>query len=301
MTSTPNVTSYKMFQQVEKVILKEGGVIFGGYPRDKIQHDHFAQLFYKTPDVDVTRYSDPSYLPEYEGRLKLPTDIDVYFSTSYQINAFKNALCSIQMRVVCEMPGKGIYMLPKGMSHTIMIVKNNINAVIADTVPSLANLHVKIDVITSETKMCPPFGMLDFQCNGILLHGNSEYTLSPIVAPFSMCPLVKINKLQQIVSDIVIGKAILHDKSVQKYRIEKMLLKGWTVQGDRLQAGLQTPDDVCMLCLEEFSSPDTINNNACINKHIKVTCCNSFFHPKCMMKLINNKIESCPNCRKELW
>lgn len=296
---TPNATEWKMFQQIERVILKVGGVIFGGYPRDKIKHDHFAKLFYTTPAVDVTKYSDLTYLPEYSGRTKLPTDIDV-FCTTDKVDILKKELAAIQLRVVNERSGRGAYWFSDGLKHTEMIVIPDINCAIASTIPFLAHLIVKLDVITAEKNMSPPFGKLDFQCNSILLHGNGCYSLSPDVAPFTMCPLDKIEKLQKIISDIVIDRAVLYKKPVQSYRIEKMLLKGWTVQGERMEACQKTPGDVCMLCLSEFSGPVINTRNVCMNKHIKLTCCTSYFHPQCMLKLLEQNTEYCPNCFSDL-
>jgi len=70
---------YKLKKEIAKIILHEGGHIFGGYVRDKLLHDSHAQKFYKKHGGEsASLYSDKTCSPEFSGRFVCPTDIDCY-------------------------------------------------------------------------------------------------------------------------------------------------------------------------------------------------------------------------------
>ena len=290
-------TTWKMMKDIEREALKAGGTIFGGYPRDKFIHDHYAKLFYETDNVDDSKYADVTYLPELALRTHLPTDIDVFMKHE-MLEGFKKKLQDKHLDVV-EAPGRGVYNFP-GLKHTKLVVTFAMHPALA-SIPFLKKFTVRMDIVSPteavDMDMDPPFGHLDFECNGILLTGNNEYRLCAELAPFDMCPMDKLKTLTRIMKDITEMKAVMFStptKPVESYRIKKMLDKKWTIIGDYMTShfGTLPEDDVCTLCLCPFHD--------C--RYIKLKCCNGFYHPKCIDNLDGENFnDTCPNCRQELY
>ena len=209
-------TTWKLMKQVEQKVQEVGGVIFGGYPRDKIIHDHFAKLFYATEGVDDSKYSDVTYLPELALRTYLPTDIDIYMRTEV-VEGFKKKLFDAHLQVV-EMPGRGVYRFP-GLNHTKMVVSFAMNPALA-CIPFLKRFSVRLDVITPINGIVqyidPPFGHLDFECNGVLLTEKNEYRLCSEINHTRMCPLDKQAKLHKVIKDITEKTAIMVTKTISQ-------------------------------------------------------------------------------------
>lgn len=80
---------WKLKNQVMKLVVDAGGVVFGGAVRDKYLHDAHADAFYEKcgeyAECDACiqeKYDDHSFLPELRGRWVMPSDIDATIHTS---------------------------------------------------------------------------------------------------------------------------------------------------------------------------------------------------------------------------
>jgi hypothetical protein len=88
---------WKHKQDLAHLIMKSGGVIFGGFVRDSLLHDHYAKKYYEKC-IDLTLieedfgYNDEKIFPETKHRMVIPHDIDSYFDTAEKLQEFEKEL-----------------------------------------------------------------------------------------------------------------------------------------------------------------------------------------------------------------
>lgn len=289
-------TTWKMMKMLAEIIQSINGEIFGGFPRDIILHNHFAQLFYKEPNVDLSKYSDTSYLPDLKHRNHLPRDIDMYITTEmFEIFLKKLDENRFDFKVI---DGKG-YNLPDGVKHKKMTVTFAVNPILS-RMQNISRFYVNIDIIYfmfSGMNVPHPFGNIDFECNGLIL-SNNEFKLSPNILSTVKCPLTRYTKLTSIIDDIINHRAVMLytcNAPVERYRVTKMLSTGWSVVTPNMITcvGSRNDEDICPLCLDNFKD--------CL--YTKFTCCKCtlYYHGHCVNNLdgadFNN---SCPQCRTDI-
>ena len=92
-------------------------------------------------------------------------------------------------------------------------------------------------------------------------------------------------------SDICNKIAIKVGDDIPDYRVKKMLDKGWKLKSDFLEIQkYSSDDDLCALCLDNFTQNITIKN----------PCCKGRLHQKCFKKLINRNCDTCIYCRANI-
>lgn len=162
-----NQVRYKFISQVAKDIQDLGGVIFGGFVRDKMIHDHFATKYYENPNnsnnFDAS-YSDPSWDPETVHRLLVPKDIDVWIQSNPDrfIRKIENLGYEVQKRFNRTLYGFS------DVDHCSVLVKWRGSG------PVLGNrLRVQVDIISTSSHVAEsfgaPFGKCDLSCNGFIM------------------------------------------------------------------------------------------------------------------------------------
>ena len=327
MTSSPLQSmerlSWKVKKEVGTVVLDSGGTIFGGYVRDSILHDHYAQLYYEnaTPKEERDkRYNDPSFFPEYKERTTLPDDIDCYFPTYNHLKQFeayllqhkfcfkrlftrtdaaeyiprlsklKNMLTHIRYKISIVNPNKlsliRMLMIQNIPSSARGEVADDLNAILDELANKLVSIpSVQVDALIateSGLTLSPPFGELDFECNGLVLtkQGLSiADDLKDKQTPNGF--IADINKLAQVHSAILKKQArLVRGNITDKYRVTKMKVKGWTILHDDFTSILKPsslPDNdppTCIICHNPVSS-----SNCC-----KLKCCAAMYHSQCLIE-----------------
>jgi hypothetical protein len=313
--------SWKVKKEVGSVVLDAGGTIFGGYVRDSILHDHYAQLYYEnaTPKEERDkRYNDPTFFPEYKERTLLPDDIDCYFPTynhlkhfeSYlvqhkfcfkriftrtdaaeyipRLSKLKNQLTHIRYKVSIVNPNKlsliRMLMIQNIPASARGEVSDDINIMLDELATKLVDTpSVQIDALIAADPaitLSPPFGELDFECNGLVLtkHGLSlADDLKDKQTPNAF--IADINKLARIHAAILKKEARLVNGNItDKYRVTKMKIKGWTILHDDFTSILK--------CLPQETEPPTciICHQTCESNCLKLKCCAAHYHPQCLIE-----------------
>lgn len=302
---------YNFIHRVADLVL-EHGVIFGGYVRDTIIHNHFADRFYEThaaKDNFQSLYEDVSCDVDTLGRLLIPEDIDC-FMTSGSLEKFIGSVKKTNKMKIVRRRDVTVghrytdiiqNKVPLGLMLTKIEIQLMHNTLYMDYLPkNLLELSVKLDVLHApqlENKE-PPFCVMDFECNCLVLDMGHNIRLSKPFCDFNYLtglPLTKVTKLQSVISDILAKKAIpvvLADHE----RCMKMTNKGWTVEEDGMTLLIadedEQGDDVCPICCDN------------LRVQIKNSCCNSRYHPLCFAKFLQASLEDCPpcpTCRKPLY
>lgn len=321
-----NLNAYSLRRQIESIILQHGGVVFGGHVRDVILHEIHAAEYYKHAGKDAqTKYTDPDFLPEWNGRLVVSSDIDCYM-VSHSIEAFVDNLRdnNIHVHKVFEKDDAKKYLpmldVPPGVLRHLRFQATNLNKSIIryvtqllkeglnDAVQSYVSQEISafesslrnastacepltVDVFVADCynfhKICPPFNTVDFECNGLLLTKNG------ISLSSSVYPMLSITERQDtlcvIIQDIKMRKAVYVDSLLSITRMNKMRAKGWTI-GMKYVCTHEDPPhdkDVCIMCHDDIDS-----------KYYKLPCCNAMYHKSCLVGVLSSTYgEKCIMCK----
>jgi len=314
---------------IKNIIFKWNGIIFGGFVRDSIIHNHYADILYnKFNDYKFmwNEQFDIDTLP----RTIVPNDIDVCLYNRDDIkNMAKNITTHINdkfgMSNVKITSTEIIYSVDdkyeKYINPCSGILHKYQFSISIGKIPYVSEgieLNINLDIIECKiSSLKPPFNKLDFICNGFIMQSNNLIYISPNTGT----ELDKLNFVQKkeieykIIKDIInfktdyclnLSKNVNSDNyTVYSYvklneqacrRIEKMLLKKnmWTLRNMPLVI-----DKNC----EEFS-----NKNCCIccdslkKKHkVAYIPLNKFktqskhfppMHVECLLKYINSQIKN---------
>lgn len=272
-------------------------------------------------EEEQIRYMDPDFYPDTKDRMLNPEDIDCFFKSFTQLKSFEELLnhakvCHTKLFVRDDaskyLPRLNIP--PNTITHIRykinqlhnnkkcmlkLLLKNSFSRLIQsdlfETIDTfMTQLEEKlneyssviIDVLVLKTntniEFSPPFGTLDFECNGLLLT-KQGLTIANDIKELNSDPfgfISDITKQASIIQDIIQKKARLIRKigyTIDPYRIEKMKEKGWElVYGDFLNVvstKSNDSDDVCIICHESVKETD----------HFKLKCCSARYHKKCLI------------------
>ena len=287
--------AWAIFKAIEKNMLKAGGIIFGGYVRDRIIHDHYADKFYKSEAYKksanpTSDYNDSScHTESWPHRTHLPSDIDVVMSNS-GFATFIQLMQEEDFIVKRKAPSKiSIYTCrtPCDLMHTKCVIAMKTHSLLKSLPQfkeSMPAIHV--DVLHKEVlhpMECVPFGTIDFECNSLLILPGNVIDLRNGAMEFCTEKYKQINK---IVEDIVSFRAVA--VCPQTYRVYKMLDKGFTIMNAAINLLPQRTgnayDGVCLICHDAFDNREI--------GQVRHTCCDARYHIHCYCKS-KGKTDSC--------
>lgn len=319
--------TWHLMKAIKNAIIENNGIIFGGFVRDSIIHDHFSSCYYqKNEESDVSEddanenYTNVTYMPETIGRLVIPNDIDCYMAEK-DYNVFINSLkehrlkCKVIFNRSASEYINGFEKITRDdLKHRRIHIQLDINNVVRelyalpikfDRQPfehRLVNLTpppIVVDVITSMYPRDDPFITdLDFECNGLYI---SKHGLS--ICPALSKGLSEYNKwieTNRIVNDIICQVAVyMHPNGTNpniSTRTNKLIESGWTIE-DHLKCVTSVSDGSydghCIICHE--SVPKV---------HYKLTCCDARYHGYCLKRVFqldhNTFKQECIMCKSHL-
>jgi len=334
-----NRTKWNIFTKIINILINNNGTVFGGVVRDVYLRTYNARKFYQKYGLrsndgsnwENKNYTDCTLDPDTSERVLIPNDIDVAVNkndldlliSDLIINNFKiktifvrdakkyiqhinveqgdifhyriKVVPRISMNVLAPQEIKGFLnnYFSKNNNKEITFIQNTIGS-------------VTLDIMVNNTKndIDPPFGNLDFECNGLVLTKDG-IRLSRFIQKLDLydninLPIRNIEKITNIFTNIVNKTAVptyLFNYNIYFYRINKMLSKGYNIKYriiNKINANRE--EHKCILCHEE------INNT----KHVKLICCNARYHNDCLVKVVFNdndiyyKIYKCIMCRRYL-
>lgn len=314
---------WKMMNVIKDAIIKNNGFVFGGFVRDSIIHDHFAQLYYEQmskndefdSNVDADRYSDPNWMTDTKDRLVVPNDIDC-FMTENDYNVFINSLRFHRLMCVVDF-NRDASMYIKGfdknkddtLRHRRLHIMANLKFVVeelrklpfqfdikalVDKLKEDAPPAVQVDVITSKKQYDTPFMTdLDFQCNGLYISKHGISVAEELVEDTGC--LAKFRQTCKIVDDIISRVAVYcHPVNTADTRVQKMIDSGWKIK-DSQDCVMSIIDDNydghCIICHEDVP-----------NIHFKMTCCDARYHAACMRRSLECSLQTgqCIMCKKSM-
>lgn len=303
------MNAYKFITSVADCVLDNGAVIFGGYLRDIILHNHAAQAFYrateKLSDQETrAKYNDPTFMPENADRCLLANDIDCFTSTA-NIPKLEKALKTAGFHVGLK-ENKELHnyqIVSEGMKLTTVHVSLAMTPVMRKLgIQGLRGLRVKLDIVHCDniSDKEPPFSEVDYECNAFIMDESRQLRLSNSV--FNRCdrsrvdPLRRLAYMNEVIERLVEKRCIAVGDNVAPWRTSKMVDKGFEVLGKDMKFKVTSPpsgddDTMCALCLDKVCY-----------EVLKRKCCSATYHTKCFRQLVCNENFkwSCPQCRDNI-
>jgi len=297
---------------IEKILLNSGLYIFGGYVRDKILHNHHADMFYEKTCNDQSftydiqeKYTDKTYLPEHNDRSLIPSDIDC-FGTNVDIFALIETFKKNDYILNVKKTKPALFYLVshqhmgniQHVNHTKISVKFHIPKLLTE-IMNLDDFIVNIDLLHTTNTTFNMFDFMssnyDFDCNALILTPDSEYKLSSCIGK-NLNPDEKIKKITSIIDNIKNKIAnTLPYMEPPIYRFINMIKKGWQIKTNYLEFIKNNKyDGHCLICHGDFEDNEL---------QIKDHNCDARFHLKCFNKMINfgNYTNKCPMCKNDCY
>jgi hypothetical protein len=289
--SQSNKKRWKFMCAIRDMILEHDGMIFGGFVRDSLIHDHFAREFYKLGRNLVWDYMDPAIDPATADRLLIPHDIDAYM-TQKDFEDLTSTLQANRVHIrVAFVRSPDNYITNQDVSDpTLKHYRLSVSIDLAKVTKALAELpvdlgslcapsDVKLDIITSVKAMEEPFlSRPDFECNALYMtkHGIS---LSRRVFTKRLKYDHELHK-NRVMRDIIERRTrylnpdpdseASNERMIS--RIRRMFLRNWVIQDDLMT--LVAEDDYpghCIICHGLVGS-----------HHFKLHCCDGRYHGHCL-------------------
>lgn len=270
-------------------------------------------------DADIrTKYDDTTFKPHLFGRWVVPNDVDLFIHESKLANLLKvlGTQFTVKHRFTRD-PVKYIPTIEAGadtLEHhcydLLPIVPSAAIRSLTAHLPSYIvaalreatdelwgkmkeiegrTARIRMDVMVSkvpleEAQPKPPFGPVDFLCNGLLLDANG-FHLSGLLYYGLSSPLHRMERLEAIFRQIERREAVVH-RCPPLHRIRKMMERGWTINSDdafvhvvKVKGDAPAPADAqnqdkCIICHSEFEGDDA---------QYKLKCCNARYHARCLV------------------
>lgn len=321
-----NKAKWQFFMKVVQVVLDVNGLIFGGAVRDIYARDYCARNFYKKVGPSRARefYLDTEYHEEFKDRVIIPNDLDATIhhtkleelllqlkqknmvvktlfcrdAKTYlpNLNVNKNEVMHYRFEI-----RPNIFVKFDRPSFARELFEDEFEKMLTKvykTKQEIGAVYVDLLVNQTDKDLDPPFGDLDFECNGLILSKDGirmsrclHYTWVPRIYPVEMD-----ERLAQIKEDIINKRAVPIPQEVTSkmvYRTSKMIQKGFQIILEDIKSIEPEPENTsvqssdsdsvssskeenmhqCILCLEDLTT----------TKHYKLTCCEARYHDKCLV------------------
>lgn len=300
---------HEQMKVIASELIDNDGVIFGGYVRDTVIHDHYASLFF---EKHHDKYDDPTFDPETKHRLLVPKDIDVFCQTGKRgiievLEKLKKPDRDVTYRYVTP-----VYFSEGEIKHLKVTIR-------FPFIFSLIHKQVSIDldVLHSKSKVEPPFGKCDMYCNAFLMDKRGIH-LSTNTGDMDLdCTSVLDIRRRKMEIDLLDDILVLKSKVIQKLafnqtmdefeinhrqrkigRIINMLSRGWTFTNLSFFDIYRFPHETkpldqdtsdCKICLEPVPKFKAI---------LKLTCCGITVDSDCLRKYLIGELEErlTPRC-----
>lgn len=335
--SNINKAKWQFFMKVVQVVLDSNGLIFGGAVRDIYARDYNARQFYQT--VGYSRatefYMDVEYHEQFKDRIIIPKDLDATIHHSKLDEIFtqlksKNMFAKTLFCRDAKTYLPNIKVEADEIMHYRMEIRPNIfikfdrPSFVSDLfeeefdkmLSKMSKIKqevgvVYLDLLVNKTnkELDPPFGDLDFECNGLVMSKDGIRMSRCLHERWvtRIFPVEFDERLAKIKEDILKKRAVpipQDMKSKMAYRTSKMVLKGYEIVLEDIQSidpsEIKTSMEHPITTDESESGDDTVTDKASskedntsycimchedltITKHYKLSCCEARYHEKCLV------------------
>lgn len=283
-----------MFTIVENHIQDIGGIIFGGYVRDKIIIEHNSKLFSEHEGTKSDMFYDENHFPEFADRMLLPHDIDCIMSKK-QFEEFKNVLQKDKFYIVeCSEGSRNKHwnIADSFLTKVSFYVKFDVNQHITGLFSDWKVL-VDLSVYDGDVVAYPTY--CDLECNALIMFNGQVFLSNNSCSDLSI--MERFDKLQEVISGITKKESFIaanHSLEKEDQLAERCLsvclADGFVVKNKNFSMVYQqTDENVCYICHESTFKSFEVRRN----------CCFGYTHANCLHKLREKSKDfySCPHCR----
>lgn len=309
-----NYFRYFMSKRIVNALLTTSAdtIIYGGYIRDNLIHDHMATLFYNKYAI-FEDYNNPTIDENSMFRTLVPQDIDVIFQRKRDYDLFVLSLESLNFKIDQFLPREPY--LGEDASQTrfkakvysdfpLQFMKNRPRLLSPAFFDSYVWLDITIDILSSTV------ATKDFKCNSLKMNTNG-FVADPLAPSlFYNCMNDRImgqkstfDAAMEIKSQILKMEAHCFYVNGQLnipayYRIEKMFKKGYriVIETDdkdddyRMEQIIDGCDDCCIICRDDIREIANVPGVHRLYNGVRFNCCSAVYHPKCMEKIFQNRL-----------
>lgn len=290
--------------------------VYGGFIRDNILHDFTARKYYENNENEpFEKYNDPKFDKETSLRTLVPSDIDVIFKDMNDYLKFTKLLLHNDFSFINigSLGNDDKYKTPGKKNYDDNLVKFKIEVKNNESLQKLkwrntdyrflnidfANTVVTVDITISENYY-PSF---DFLCNSLIISKDGFIFRDDSFYFDSVGDMINANKTQsllvsEIENQIQNMESVIESKnysvnSPAKYRVIKMLRKGWRLKyknpsGLISQLSNKDNEECCILCRDKFNEVANVPGVHRLFDGLKIDCCLCGYHPKCLLQILEN-------------
>ena len=276
-------------------------VIYGGFIRDNLLHDHMATTFYKTYSTHE-EYNNPRIDKKTMFRTLVPQDIDVLFNSRRDYEILCLALKALGFVVSMDYDVRSY----KGAENDILSerfkvkifsnmelqqLKENVRLQDKEFIKTYVSMDVTISGIYR------PIGC-DFMCNSLRMTSNGIITNTPFFFESVNDMIEKqrmkmewVMKINNQISRMEAYCALYHCtlNVPDLHRVKKMFDKGWRMIVDtKIKLGqiINSVEDCCSICRDDCVEIANVPGMHRLYNGVKFDCCSAVYHPMCLMKTL---------------
>lgn len=307
---------WQFMSVVRDTILDHRGVIFGGYVRDLIIHDHFANAFYEVVASSPSAYNNPLFMKDAWDRTLIPNDIDFRIKETdltALMTAFERKHITTRVEFMRDPRNYigHVNMSDPTLKHIRMYVSidmTKVNSAFNELPIRMNSRHnrapsIKLDIFSSQHRFSEPFiAHPDFECNALYMtpHG---FSVSSFVSKKDHAYNDELLK-QRIISNIIKRdtKYLNPDPDSEMatrtmiYRVDRMLRSNWMIEDDIIRTVKDRRyTGHCIICHGDLDEV-----------HFKLHCCDSRYHALCLQKAMTRGEKAmrftnqCIMCQKDI-
>lgn len=267
---------YKFMCQLAERIVMSGGLIFGGFIRDKLIRDHYSSDYKKRKEGLVADV-------ETSARTILPQNLNAIFvGTVQDLQNFYEEIVKNDAEIDSKIDNRPHPFLRQGFRHVNDLIMKNSEQIVGKPI------KVRLDLLVSTNPVELLCSEHDLDCNVLICDRKGIRTSFDPKAEGSV--FNKFARQQDLIKKILDRKtAVLSvDEGKLSSHLQsalKMMLRGWTITNvssfqivETLEAA---PIGICLFCQGEI-----------YEKAVHVNCCMKHAHPDCFSRFLE-KPEQC--------
>lgn len=319
------LNDYKLFQEqnyyryilsrriVDAVLsVSADAVIYGGYIRDNILHQHMSKSFYSRYSL-FEDYNNPSVDIATLFRTLVPNDIDILFVRQRDYEVFSLALKAMNMTVELDdvvPPYKTDKTDTAITSRYKLKVFSDLNLQQLKLKPRLMNAdfahtYVMLDVTV---RCCQTIRHRDFKCNSLRMNANglineleNQALFYESVEDMVERQLLILKNFEEIKGQICRMESHCFYQNgyldlPELYRIELMFEKGYRfmikhqVIEEELSQIIDKCDDCCAICRDDIVPIADVPGVHKLYNGLKFSCCSAVYHAKCLKTVFESPL-----------
>lgn len=307
----PNYYRYILSKRIVDAVLSVSAdaVVYGGYIRDNILHQHMSKSFYSRYSL-FEDYNNPSVDMATLFRTLVPNDIDILFVRQRDYDVFTLALKALDMTIEIDdliAPYKtqdkivtSRYKLKVFSDMSLQNLKTRPRLLNAE----FANTYVMLD-ITVRCCQTNPFTK-DFKCNSLRMNANgliNEIENQGIFYESVDDMVVRQRKIFENFEEIREQICSMESHCFYNHgtlttpdfhRVELMFKKGFRFVikhlDDELTQIIDRCDDCCAICRDDIVAIADVPGVHKLYNGLKFSCCSAVYHAKCLKTVFESPL-----------